>query len=84
MSLLVLLLAGMVGGAFASILVPLCHALEAVKDRSDRLLARGMAGGDVEELFGGSWALTSQLVNQGLAGDPRQESSYDVSVENVR
>ena len=48
-----------------------------------RLLARGMAGGDVEELFGGSWALTSQLVNQGLAGDPRQESSYDVGIGDV-
>ena len=43
-----------------------------------------MAGGDVEELLGGSRALTSQLVNQGLAIGPRQESSYDVSVGDVR
>ena len=57
--LLVLLLAGMVGGAFAGVLVPLRLAREAVKDRSDRLLARGMAGGNVEELLGGSRALTS-------------------------
>ena len=37
-----------------------------------------MTGGDVEELLGGSWALMSQLMDQGLAGGPRQESSYDV------
>jgi len=70
-SLLVLLLARAIGGAFASVLVPLRLALEAVKDRPDRLLARGVAGGDVEELLGGSWALTSQLMDQGLAGGPR-------------
>ena len=71
-SLLVLLLVGTVGGAFASVLVPLCLAFEAVENRSDRLLALGMAGDDVEELLDGSWALTSQLMNQGLTGDPRQ------------
>ena len=58
-SLLILLLARAVGGAFTGVLIPLCLALEAVKDRSDCLLARGIAGGDIEELFGGSWALTS-------------------------
>ena len=56
---LVLLLVGMVGGAFAGVLVPLCLALETVEDRSDCLHARGVAGGDVEELLGGSWTLTS-------------------------
>ena len=57
--LLVLLLVGAVGGAFAGILVPLCLALGAVKNRPDCLLARGVAGGDVEELLSGSRALTS-------------------------
>ena len=42
-----------------------------------------MAGGNVEELLGGLRALTSQLVNQGLAGGPRQESSYNIGVGNV-
>ena len=42
-----------------------------------------MAGGDVEEFLGGSWALESQFVNQGLAGGPGQESSYDVDVGDV-
>ena len=59
MPLLVLLLAGMVGGAFADVLVLLSLAFEVVKNRPDHLLARDMAGGDVEELFGGSRALTS-------------------------
>ena len=52
--LLVLLLARTVGGTFADVLVLLCLALEAVEDHSDGLLTRGMAGGDVEELLGGS------------------------------
>ena len=51
----------MVGGAFTSVLVLLRLALEAVKDRSNHLFARGMAGGDVEELLGGSRALAPSL-----------------------
>ena len=43
-----------------------------------------MAGGDVEELLDGSWALMSQLANQGHAGGPRQESSYNIGVGDVR
>ena len=57
--LLVLLFAGIVRGVFAGVLVPLCLAFEAFKNRPDRLLARGVAGGDVEELLGGSWTLMS-------------------------
>ena len=55
----ILLLDGMVGGTFTGVLVLFHLALKAVKDRSDRLLAQGVASGDVEELLGGSWALTS-------------------------
>jgi len=57
--LLVLLLVGAVGGAFVGVLVPLRLALGVVENRSDRLLARGMARGDVEELIGCSRALAS-------------------------
>ena len=57
--LLLVLLAGVVGGAFAGILVLLPLALEAVEDHSDRLLTQGMATGNVEDLLGGSWALMS-------------------------
>ena len=59
MLLLVLPLAGMIGGAFVDVLVLPRLALKAVEDRSDRLLTRGVAGGDVEELLGGSRALMS-------------------------
>ena len=58
-SLLVLFLAGTFGGAFVGVLVPLSLAFEAVENRPDCLLARGVASGDVEELLGGLWALTS-------------------------
>ena len=57
--LLVLLLVGAVGGAFPGVLVPLCLDFKAVENHLDRLLARDMAGGNVEELLGGSRALTS-------------------------
>ena len=53
----------MVGGAFTGILILLCLALEAVEDCSDRLLARGMAGVDVEVLLDGLRVLMSQVVN---------------------
>ena len=43
-----------------------------------------MAGGDVQELLGGSRALASQLVNQTLIGCPGQEGSYHVGVGDVR
>ena len=57
--LVLLLVDGMVGGAFVGVLVAFRLTLEAIEDRSDRLLTRGMAGGDVKELLGGSWALMS-------------------------
>ena len=43
-----------------------------------------MASGDVQEFLGGSRALASQLMNQGLTGRPRQEGSYHVGVGDVR
>ena len=60
---LLVLLVGAVGDAIVGVLIPLCLALGAVKNHLGHLLTRGVAGGDVEELLGGSWALTSQLVN---------------------
>ena len=55
--MLVLLFGRTIGGAFAGIRVPPHLALEALKDCFDRFFARGVAGGDVEEFLGGSWAL---------------------------
>ena len=59
MPLLDLLLAQTFGGALTGVLIPLRLALEAVKDRSDCLLARGVASGNVEELLGDSRPLIS-------------------------
>ena len=82
--ILILLFGGTIGGAFTGVLVSPHLAIEAIEDGIDCFLARGVAGGDVEELLGGSWVLMSQLVNQGLAGGPRQESSYNIGVGDVR
>ena len=72
MPLLLILLFGLtIGGAFAGVLVSPHLAIEAIKDGSVRFLTRGVAGGDVQEFLGGSWALTSQLVNQRLVGGPK-------------
>ena len=81
--LFVLLLVGTVGGAFAGILILLRLAFEAVENCFDSLLVRGVASGDVKEFLGGSRALTSLLVDQGLTGGPRQEGSYHVGVGDV-
>ena len=56
---LLFLLGETIGGAFAGVLILPRLALEAVEDRSDRFLAQGVAGGDVKEFLGGSWALAS-------------------------
>ena len=77
------LLVGAVGGAFAGVLIPLHFSLGMVKNCSNHLLTRGMASGDVEELLSGSWALTSQLMKQGLAGGSRQESSYNTALATL-
>ena len=57
--LLVLLLDGTVGGAFTGVLIPFHLAVEVVENRPNHLLARGVAGFDVEELLGGSRTLLS-------------------------
>jgi hypothetical protein len=67
---LILLHPRAVSATLAGALIVLRLALGTVKDRPDRLLARGVVRPDVKELLGGSRALASQLVNQGLASGP--------------
>ena len=50
--LLIFLFGGMVRGAFAGVLVPPHLSVGAIKDGSDRLLSRGVTGGDVQEFLG--------------------------------
>ena len=67
---LVLLLIGAVGGAFVGVLVPLPLASGEIKNCSNHLLTGSVAGRDVDEFLGSLWALTSQLMDQGLVGGP--------------
>ena len=50
--LLIFLFGGTVGGAFAGVLVPPRLSVGAIEDGSDRLLSRGVTGGDVQEFLG--------------------------------
>ena len=73
------------GGAL--VLVPtlfLALVLASAKDRSDRLLAGGMVRGDVEQVTDGMGLHTAELVDQGLAGCPREEHADDVRVDDIR
>jgi hypothetical protein len=54
-----------------------------VKNRSDRLLTRGVTSGDVEELLGGPRTFLPQLVNQGLIGSPEPECADYVGIGDV-
>ena len=54
------------------------------EDCSDRLLARGVVRGDVEQVAGGSGLQTAKLVDQGLIGCPREECSDDVRTDDIR
>ena len=65
----------------ALVLAPIPTAAE---DRPDRLLARGVVHGDVEQVVGGTGLQASKLVDQGLAGHPREECADDVRVDDIR
>jgi hypothetical protein len=54
------------------------------EDRPNHLLAGGVVRGDVQELTGGAPLLVAKLVNEGLAGGPREEHTYNVCVDDVR
>ena len=56
----------------------------AAEDHPDRLLAGGMVHGDVEQVMGGAGLHTAKLVDQGLAGCPREERADDVRVDDIR
>ena len=55
-----------------------------IEDRLDRLLAGGVVNGDVEQVVGGTGLQASKLVDQGLAGHPREECADDVHVNDIR
>ena len=83
--ILLVLLAPLCGGAFALVLtLGLAPVPTATKDRPNCLLARGMVHGDVEQVMGGPRLHTAELVDQGLAGYPREECTDDICFDDVR
>ena len=54
------------------------------EDCSDCLLARGLVHGDVEQVAGGTGLQTAKLVDQGLAGCPKEECADDVCIDDIR
>ena len=55
-----------------------------VEDRSDRLLARGVVSGDVEQVTGGMELQAAKLVDQGLTIRSGEEHADDVYVDDIR
>ena len=56
----------------------------AAEDRPDRPLAGGMVRGDVEQVTSGIGLHTAELVDQGLAGCPREERVDDVRIDDIK
>ena len=54
------------------------------EDRPDRFLTGGVVRGDVEQVAGGLGLPTAKLVDQGLAGCPREERVDDIHVDDIR
>ena len=55
-----------------------------IEDRFNRLFTRGVVHGDVEQVTGGPGLQAAKLVDQGLAGRPREECVDDVRVDDIR
>ena len=54
------------------------------EDCPNCLLVEGVVHGDVEQVAGGMGLNTAELVDQGLAGCPREERTDDVCIDNIR
>ena len=55
-----------------------------VENYSNCLLAGGVVSGDIEQVAGGMGLQAAKLVDQGLAGRPREECADDVRVDNIK
>ena len=84
-SILLVLLALLRGGALALVLMfGLAPIPTTAEDRPDCLLTRGVVRGDVKQVAGGTGLHTAELVDQGLAGCPREERADDVCIDDIR
>ena len=83
--ILFIFLAPLHGGALVQVcafgfdLVP-----ASAEDRSDHLLTKGVVGGDVEQVTGGTGFQAAKLVDKGLVVRPREECADDVYIDDVR
>ena len=50
----------------------------------DRLLGGGVVSGDVEQVVGGTGLQAAKLMDQGLAGCPREECVDDVRINGIK
>jgi len=83
--IILVLFAPLCGGALTLVLVlGLAPILTAAEDHPNRLLIRGIVCGDVEQVMGGMGLHTAELVDQGLAGCPKEEHANDVHVDDIR
>ena len=62
----------------------LAPILTIAENHPNCLLAGGLVHGDVEQVAGGTGLHTTELVDQGLAGCPREERADDVRVDDIR
>ena len=83
--IILVLFAPLCGGALVLVLtLGLAFGPASTKDRSDRLLTGGVVCGDVEQVAGGTRLQTTELVDQGLTGCPREERANDVHINDIR
>ena len=84
-SILFVLLAPLCGGALVLVLaLSLAIVLASIEDCSDSLLAGGVVCDDIEHVMGGTGLQAAKLVDQGLAGCPREECTDDVRIDDIR
>ena len=83
--ILFVLIAPLCGGAlFLVRALGLAFVPATIEDCSDHLLTGGVVSGDVEQVAGGTGLQAAKLVDQGLAGRPREECADDVRIDDIR
>jgi hypothetical protein len=78
------LLVGLLGLAALRGRIVYALALLPVEDGPHRLLARGEAGGDVEQLVGVDWRAALELAHEVPAGRALEEGMYDLGLGHAR
>ena len=83
--ILFIFLAPLRGGAFVWVRALGFDLVSASAEyRSDHHLTRGVVGGDVEQVAGGTGFQAAKLVDQGLAVHPGEECADDICVDDIK